>query len=187
LNLKWLDSEIPHIEKRERENMIKISDKVHSIIIMKDYKDEKKLIVIADDEKFHEFELCKNGLIIDNRPSASDSGAELDCRGLFSRTNLEIPSLFLSIMHNFATEIDNGWITHDCVLFSKNRNFMSTLGIIVNNTVTINIIGEYGKLSKVKGFPTIPKIESSKTLSDASFDRKWRFWDLLERLDALNY
>ena len=51
LNLKWLDSEIPQIEKRERENMIKILGKEHSIIIMKDSKDKEKLIVIADDAK----------------------------------------------------------------------------------------------------------------------------------------
>lgn len=187
LDLKWLDSENPLIEKKVRENMIKISGKVHSIIIMTDRKDKKKLNVIADDERFHEFELCNNGLITDNRPSASDSDAELDCRDLFSRTNLEIPSLFLSIMHNFATEIDNGGITHDCILFSKDRIFMDTLGKIVNNTVTTDIIGEYEKLSNVKACPTIPKIESSKIVPDASYGRRRRFWDLLERLDALNF
>jgi hypothetical protein len=188
LNLQWLDSETPQIEKRKQENMINISGKEHYVIIRTDPKDKNKLIVIADDERFHEFELRKNGLIIDNRPSASDSGSDLDCRDLFSRTNSEISSVLLSIMHHFAIEIDNNLITTDCVLFSKDRNFMGILGMIVNNTMTRNIVAEYEKLLKVKGSPTIPKIpkiESSKTVPDASYDRRRRFGDLLERLDAL--
>ena len=89
-------------------------------------------------------------------------------------------------MNNFATEIDDGRITHDCVLFSRDRNFMATLGIIVNNKVTRNIVEEYEKLLKVKGPPTNAKIESRKADCDNSCDRKSRFYDLLERLGALN-
>ena len=181
LNLQWLDSETPQIEKRKQENMIKISGKGHSIIIMTDSKDKKKLILKADDERFHEFELRKNGLIIDNRPSASESGLELDCQRLILWANFEIRSLLLSIMGHFATEIDNQYMAHDCISISKDRNLMETFQNLTNN-----IVKEYNIISKFSGLPTITKKEFSKTEFDIKIDRKSRFYDLLESLTALN-
>ena len=60
-------------------------------------------------------------------------------------------------MHNFATEIDYERITNVIVYYFKDRNFMGTMGIITND-IANNISGEYEKLSKVKGPPTITKI-----------------------------
>lgn len=186
LNLQWLDSEVPMIEKRAKDNMIKLLGREHSVIIKTDPKNKRKLTVFADGKLIHELTLRKDGLIVDKRLSESACISEFHYQVVYIGIISRIHPLLTSILYNFKIEIEDKGITNDYLVLARSKNFLQTLGVMKDE-----IVKHHEKLSglaKLEVPPSITKIKLPSIDSDRwnRSERERRLSDLELRLDALN-